>query len=181
MAFLDETFDASGVEPSGPRDLLPPGKYVAQIIDSEMKATQSGGKMLALTLEILEGEHARRRVWDNLNLVNQSEKTVEIARRTLSAICHAVGRLQVADTVDLHHRPLMITLAVELDKRDEHLPADDPARRYRNVLKGYAPAVGAQPAAPSQARNAAAADGAAAAPAVAAKPASTTPPWRRSA
>ena len=180
MAFLDETFDASGVEPSSPREILPPGKYLAHIIDSEMKTTQAGGKMLSLTLEIQEGEHARRRVWDNLNLVNRNEKAVEIARRTLSAICHAVGRLQVQDSEELHHRPLMITLAVEADNRDEHLSPDDPAKRYKNVTKGYSPVDGAQPAAAAP-RPAPAPARAAAPPPPAAKPVSAAPPWRRSA
>lgn len=178
MAYLDEEFDASSVEPSSPREVIPPGKYVAHIIDSEMKFTQSGGKMLALTFEIQEGEHKGRRLWDNLNLVNSNEKAVEIARRTLSAICHAVGRLQVKDSQDLHFRQLLVTVAVEADQRDAHLPRDDQSRRYKNVLKGYTPVNGAQAAAVQPARSAAPA-AAPAAPAAAGNPAAAPKPWQR--
>lgn len=87
-------FDASGVEPAAPLELLPPGKYVAQIVQSEMQPTKLGdGQMLCLELDILEGPHRGRKLWDRLNLVNRSQQTMEIAQRTLSAICHAVGQI----------------------------------------------------------------------------------------
>ena len=54
-------FDASGVEPAAPLELLPPGKYVAQIVQSEMQPTKLGdGQMLCLELDILEGPHRGR-------------------------------------------------------------------------------------------------------------------------
>ena len=37
MARFDTSFDASSVEPTTPYDLLPPGKYKAQIVESEMR------------------------------------------------------------------------------------------------------------------------------------------------
>ncbi len=42
MASLNGTFDASGVEPAAPMELLPPGRYVAQIVQSEMQPTKAG-------------------------------------------------------------------------------------------------------------------------------------------
>lgn len=173
MASLNGTFDASNVEPATARELLPPGKYVAQIIESEMKDTQAGGKMLALTLEIQDGQHARRRLWDNLNLVNSNPKAVEIAQRTLSAICHAIGRMQVNDSEELHFRPMLISVEVEPDSRDKHLAPDHPDRRYQNKVKGYAKADGTAVLAPVRQP--------APAPVQQAKPASNQPPWRRSA
>ena len=174
MASLN--FDANSVEPSQPRELLPPGKYLAQIIESEMKDTQAGGKMLALTLEITDGPHARRRLWDNLNLVNNNPKAVEIAQRTLSAICHAIGKMQVNDSEELHFRPMLLSVEVEPDSRDKHLNPDDPARRYQNKVKGYAKADGSVAApvqtAPRPANNP---------PPAQARPAAADPPWRRSA
>jgi hypothetical protein len=137
MASLTGTFDATSVEPAAPLELLPPGKYVAQILQSEMQPTKAGdGQLLWLELEIREGPHSGRKVWDRLNLVNPNQQAVEIAQRQLSAICHAVGQLQVTDTEQLHFRPLMVTLAVELDSRDKHLPAEQ--QRKQNRVKGYA-------------------------------------------
>ena len=89
------SFDASGVEPAVPFELLPPGKYRAQIVQSEMQPTKQGdGQMLWLELDILDGPHRGRKLWDRLNLVNRSQQTVEIAQRQLSAICHAIGQIQ---------------------------------------------------------------------------------------
>jgi hypothetical protein len=176
MAFLDDTFDASTVDPAQPRgEPLPPGKYVAQIIESEIVDTQKGGRMLKLTIEVLEGEHQRRRLWDQLNIVNANPKAQEIAHRTLSAICHAVNKMQVRDSEELHGRALLVTVKVEPDSRDAHLPVEE--RRYRNIVGGYEPVSGPAPKAAPPARQAPAQ----AAPPPAAKPASSTPPWRRSA
>src|SRR3954469_14709774 len=99
MANLGGTFDATGVEPSAPREALPPGDYTVQIVQSEMRVTKAGnGRMLWLDMEVLEGQLQGRHVYDQLNLVNANPTAVEIAQRTLSAICHAVGKLQVADS-----------------------------------------------------------------------------------
>jgi hypothetical protein len=177
MAQLNDTFDATGVAPAAPMELLPPGRYATQIVNSEMRATKAGtGQYLWLEMDVLEGPHQGRKIWDQLNLVNQSQQTVEIAQRTLSAICHAVGQLQVSDSEQLHFRPVQVTLAVEPDSRDKLRPAEE--QRKQNKVKGYAPLGGAVPARPVASPSAAPARPAAA-PARAAAAASTTPPWRR--
>lgn len=174
MAFLDTDFDASQVEPARPGgEPVPPGKYVAQIIESEMVDTQKGGKMLKLTLDILEGEYQGRKLYDNLNLVNSNPKAQEIAYRTLSAICHAVHKMQVRDSEELHFRAMEVTIKVEPDNRDSHLPPED--RRYRSIVAGYEAVSGAAPK-PAAMRPAPAAPAPAPAPAPAA---AKSPPWRR--
>jgi hypothetical protein len=48
-------------------ELIPPGDYVAQIIEAEIRQPKSGdGHMLALTWKICEGEYENRQVWDTL-------------------------------------------------------------------------------------------------------------------
>lgn len=174
MAFLGKTFDATTVEPSAPRELLPPGDYLVQIVESEMKQTRDGnGSYLALTLDVMEGEHAGRKLLDNLNLINSNQQAVEIAQRTLSAICHATGKLQVSDSEVLHFIPMMVKVAVENDSRDKHLPPHE--KRKQNAVKGYKAAGGSMPAA----RPAPAAQPRQSAPPpAAAEPASLVPPWR---
>jgi hypothetical protein len=72
MARLGETFDASTVEPNKPFEPLPPGRYVVQIVNSEMRPTKDGmGQYLWLELDVLEGAHAGRKLFDRLNLVNK--------------------------------------------------------------------------------------------------------------
>jgi hypothetical protein len=71
MAKLGGTFDASGVEPNAPLEALPPGDYIAQILQSEMRVTKAGtGQMLWLDMEVLEGPLKGRHVYDQLNLIN---------------------------------------------------------------------------------------------------------------
>lgn len=163
MAQLGQVFDAQSVEPNAPRDILPPGKYNAQVVRSEMKETSTGGQMLVLEMEILDGEFANRHVWDRLNLVNNNPKAVEIAQQTLSAICRATGQLQVSDSEQLHMKPLSITVAVR-PAQGQYGPQND--------VKGYAPLQGT----PGRVNGASTTPAA-----VAAKPAASTPPWRRTA
>jgi len=102
MARFDSAFDATGIEPTTAYEILPAGKYRAQIVESEMRVTKNGmGQYLWLMLDILEGPQQGRKVFDQLNLVNANPTTVEIAQRTLSAICHATGKLQVNDSEEL--------------------------------------------------------------------------------
>lgn len=176
MAFLGNTFDATTVEPSSPRELLPAGEYLVQIVESEMVETKAGdGQMLKLTLDIVDGPHAGRKLWDNLNLVNRNQTAVEIAQRTLSAICHATGKLQVSDSEALHFIPMIATVKT-------FPPGHTDKKGYvyengKNEVGGYKPANGAARTAP-----AAAPPRQAAPPPTQAKPAaSAAPPWRRSA
>lgn len=187
-------FDASGVDPQAPIEIIPAGKYLAQIVASEMKQTKDqSGEYLALTFGIIDGEYDGRKVFDNLNLVNANPKTSQIAQSQLSAICHAIGKLNIEDSEQLHFQTMEITVSVELDKRDEGLPVEE--RRRQNRIKGYAPANpnGAQPAnappraqggggaaaAPRAATPPARTAAAASAPAQAARPAGQAAPWRR--
>ena len=54
-------FDANQVDPASNFDPLPAGKYLAAIIESEMKPTKAGtGNYLALTFQVLDGPHKGR-------------------------------------------------------------------------------------------------------------------------
>jgi len=117
MARFDTAFDATGIEPTTGYNVLPAGKYRAQIVESEMRVTRNGmGQFLWLMLDIIEGQYQGRKLFDQLNLVNSNPQTVEIAQRTLSAICHATGKLQVNDSVDLHLVPMTIQVGVKPPK-----------------------------------------------------------------
>jgi hypothetical protein len=155
MANLGTTFDATGIEPARPFDVLPPGRYVAQIVVSEMRVTKDGmGQYLWLELDVLEGPCRGRKLFDRLNLVNGNPQTVEIAQRTLSAICHATGRLQVQDSEELHLIPLLADVRVQPPKngygetnRVRYLPlesaqkpASAPAAPVRSATSPTSPA-----------------------------------------
>lgn len=139
MANLGGTFDATQVEPQGEYTPIPAGEYKVQIITSEMVATKSGdGQMLKLELEIMEGDQAGRKIFDRLNLDNPNATAVEIAQRTLSAICHAVGQLSVQDSEDLHFKP-MIAVVVVTPPKGEY-GAGNNIKTYKALGDAAAPA-----------------------------------------
>ncbi|MEO5376056.1 MAG: DUF669 domain-containing protein [Alphaproteobacteria bacterium] len=166
MANFGATFDATGVEPNKPFEVLPPGRYLVQIVASEMRVTKNGmGQYLWLELDVLEGEHAGRKLFDRLNLVNNNIQTVEIAQSTLSAICHAIGRMQVQDSEELHLIPMIADVKVQPPKNGygesnsmHYLPRDDasPTAVSAPVAKPTAKPVSAQPSPAAAAPTAAA-------------------------
>jgi hypothetical protein len=149
-------FNAAEVEPSKGFDPLPVGKYLAAIVDSDMKTTSAGtGEYLKLTFEVMDGEFKGRKLFANLNLDNPSDEAVGIARAELSAICRAVGVLAPQDSVELHNVP--VVLKVGHEKRKD-------TGEIQNRIKGFESRDGV---------------------ATAAKPASNTPgavpPWKQKA
>ena len=122
-------FDASKVDPSVPFEAVPSDKYTAAITHSELKPTKAGdGSYLEIEYTILEGEYKGRKVWDRLCLNHQTQKTVEIARANLSAICHAVGIMKPRDSSELHNIPITITVKAK---------RDDSTGNIFNEVKGY--------------------------------------------
>ena len=106
-------FNAEEVEPQGSFDPIPAGWYTCMITESEMKPTKNNtGEYLQLRLDVIEGEHENRVLFDRLNLNNPNQTAVEIAQRQLSAICRAVGVMQPKDSSDLHDKPLRVKVSI---------------------------------------------------------------------
>lgn len=164
MAGLGGTLDANTVEPNAPMEIIPAGDYRAQITASSMEPTKNGnGRYLKLELEILDGPQAGRKLFDRLNLENPNSQAVEIAQRTLSAICHAIGVLTVSDSEQLHMRPMLVKVKVK--------PRNDNPGEMSNEIGGYKPCgpVGGQTAQQPPKTGVASSGGGAAA----------SPPWKR--
>ena len=148
MAIFAQTFDANSVEPSN-FDVYPAGKYLSQIVSSEMRPTKDGrGQYLFLELDILEGQFAGRKLFDRLNLVNDNPDTVDIATRTLSSICRATGQMQVKDSEQLHLIPMIADVRVRPPKGQY---GESNSIRYlpRNGGAPAAPAASSVPVAPA--------------------------------
>lgn len=165
MATLN--FSTDGVEPLQRLDTIPRGRYEAMIVSSEQKATKAGtGSYLQLDFQIISGEQHGRHVWSRLNLENPNETAVRIAQQELAAICMALGLTAVAESEELHDKPLLIDVIVEKTKDGND------ANRVKAYLSqaGVAP-VRTTPATPKPAS-----------PPPAAKPAGAkAPPWSKAA
>lgn len=109
-------FNAASVPPAQPLDVMPAGWYNAKITAMETKPTKdhatSGGEYIKVEFTIIDGKFANRKVWTNLNVKNSNPEAVRIAYEQLSAICHAVNRIQVADAQELYGLPMQIKLSV---------------------------------------------------------------------
>lgn len=144
MAALN--FDATTVAPQDAFDPIPAGWYPAQIVESEMKAgSKPGSAYLAVTLQIMGGEYNNRKVFDRFILQNANPVAVEIGYRALSAVCHAVGLLQVPDSQLLHGKPLQVKVSVRPASVD---PTTGTAYDASNEVKGYKALDNATPATP---------------------------------
>lgn len=143
-------FDATNVAPQTAFEVLPAGSYSAMIVASEMTPTKDGnGEYLKLTLEIIEGVHTGRKLFDRLNLKNANQQAVDIARATLSAICHATGVMRPGDSAALHQLPMQITVRV-VDRKDAPGEKSNEVRGYKPIgapglANGPTPADAAKP------------------------------------
>lgn len=157
MAYIG--FNASTVEPASNYDALKPGKYLAMVIDSTVKPTKNGsGEYLQLTFEVIEGNGKGRKIFERLNFKNSNKVAEEIAQKQLSALCHAVGVIDLQDSETLHNLPVTLEITVE-EGSNGYGP--------QNRIKSYTPANGG---------------GRAQAPVNAPAPApaqSSTPAWKR--
>lgn len=127
-------FDASQVAPSEALEAIPAGWYNAQMTASEMKPTSDGtGAYLQAEFTVLSGDYAGRKLFDRINLQNKNPVAVEIGYKTLSAICHAVGVIQVQDSQQLHGRPLQLKVSL----RAAGPGADGKHYEASNEVKGY--------------------------------------------
>ncbi len=151
MAHLCESFDHTQVEPRDSLEPVPPGVYLAEVVESDVVATKNGaGQRITLTLRITEGPCEGRQIWDGINFQHASEVAQRIGQQQLAELCAAVGmRGPLEDTQDLHGIPIRIK--VKMSKPQEGYDQKNEVSRYM-PLDGAAtaPAPAARAAAPAQ-------------------------------
>lgn len=159
-------------------ELLPPGWYNAQVIDSEIVSLKStpGGAALKLTFNVLSEGYVNRKVWARLNVRHPGSPEAErIANEQLRALCESIGVARFNDTAELHNKPVQIKVKIREDKSGQYDDSNEVSgyRALQGALQG-APAFGAQAGRPAMPANAPAA-------AAAAAPGAATPPWAKKA
>lgn len=125
-------FDASQVSPQETFEPIPAGWYNAIIDESDLKPTKDGaGAFLHIRFNIVDGQYVGRKVFTRLNIRNANPVAQEIAYKNLSAICHSVGLIQVADSTQLHGRPMKIRVKVRAATGEYE--ASNEISGYKNV------------------------------------------------
>jgi len=132
MALLPKKYNtpenSQGMDDRSP---LPSGDYVVAITRSEIKQTKAkNGHYLAIGMKVLQGPHAGRMLFENLNLDNPNPIAVEIADKTLNSICKACGKAGIEDSSEIHDIPMTVTV-VEDDSNPQY-PG--------NIIRAYNPA-----------------------------------------
>lgn len=148
---------------------LPPGWYQVSIEKAELKTTKAGtGKYVKLMMTVLGPTCANRKVFSNINIVNQNPTAQQIGRREMGALQMAIGKPRATDTAELIGGVLDVKLAVETNSAGG---GDNVVKAYRACGSGgalaYTPAPAAAPAT------------APAAPAAPARSAKSKMPWEK--
>ena len=146
MAGLPGTFDSTQVD-TGPDsfDPIPPGDYKVQIVQSEMRPTKNGnGQYLWLELDVIDGQHQGRKLWDRVNLVNPNPQAQQIGEKILAQICQATGELTASDSEQFHLKPMLAKVKVQ--PASGQYDASNQIKGYRSVNAEQQPGQTAQPA-----------------------------------
>jgi hypothetical protein len=174
MADLGGTFDPNEI-PADDRGFepIPAGDYLCQVTDSDIVDTKAGtGQILKLTIEVVDGPYAERKVFENLNIRNPNPQAQSIAQRALADLCQATGVGAIRDSEDLHFRPFVAKIGIETDKSGQYDP--------KNKVKRYKVQGGQPPSEKAQAHPANSTAATVSAPAAKNGPAATgSRPWAR--
>lgn len=99
---------------AGDFPVLPAGRYLGIILDSEKKKTQRGtGEYLEFAFEVIAPkEFAKSKLWARLNVHNQNETAQRIGREQFNALCEAAGVQRVDRTERLHNKKVVLIVKV---------------------------------------------------------------------
>jgi hypothetical protein len=129
-------FDARTVKPQTEFTPLIPGMYKVVIEASEIKPTRANnGGFVEIKLKVIEGELTGRMIYERLNIWNDNEMAVNIAKATLSSICHVTGVYvlnSIADFKNLHNIPMFINVDYSYPK-DSKEPNGNRIKGYKDI------------------------------------------------
>jgi hypothetical protein len=110
---VELSFNAEEFEPLGSFEPLPVGEYVVVIESSEKNPAKTGkGEYLQFVYNVIDGDYQGRKLFDRLNIENESEQAQMIARRALSSICRAIGVMNPHSTEELHDKPFVVKVGI---------------------------------------------------------------------
>ncbi len=119
---LDTAFDVDNEEGTPPRELLPKGKYVAEIVDASVATTKNGkGQMVSLSWCITEGEFENRYVFQTVIIRHESADAQRFGRQRFKDVCAACGITEaVTDLSVLQYKPCTLYVVIEQDKTGQY-------------------------------------------------------------
>jgi hypothetical protein len=98
---------------------IPPGRYLCQMVKSEMADVSNNGRALVCYFEIIAGEYRGHSFRDQFVLVSNNEKAPVIGRGRLKALQVVLGKTTgVRDSAQLHNIPCWADVVIEQDKNN---------------------------------------------------------------
>jgi Protein of unknown function (DUF669) len=99
---LSEAFNPATEEGTPARELLPPGKYKAEVVKAYIAETKNGkGQMLNLQYSITEGEYEKRLVFDHIIVQHESVDAQRFGRQKVKDLCDATGVTDAVTDVEV--------------------------------------------------------------------------------
>ena len=111
-------FDLKDYESSGTRDYspIPKGEYTIKCTEAESKDTKSGGEMIVATFEVVGGQFNGRKIWNNFNINNSSEKAQKIGREQVASWARTCGKPNATSFDELLERKFIASIDIEKGK-----------------------------------------------------------------
>jgi hypothetical protein len=118
---LEQAFDVEKEEGSS-FDVLPPGKYNADLISAEVVSLKSGrGQAVAIRWAIYDGEHEGRWLFDQIIIQHDSPEAMKFGRRKFKDVCIACGITSpITDVGVLDGKRATLVVGIEKDKTGEY-------------------------------------------------------------
>jgi hypothetical protein len=128
-------FDFNKVPNTGSFEPLPDGEYPMTVVDVKVTNTQfAGDERWGLTLEVSEGEHKGRRVWDSVTwtLDDPTSKAMQRLKLVMKAFGIDISEDREYQTNELFGQQVMVTI--------EGTTTSDNGKVFNKVkFNGYAP------------------------------------------
>lgn len=142
MSDLTAVFSGGFDRSKAPEDtkfaLIPKGKQLIVITDSEVKETKArDGKYLKLVHEVIDGPYKGRKIFVNLNIANKSKETEDIAHRKLASLQDAVGfKGMLTDSAVLRNVPVIADVTISKSGDQNDVAAYSSATNQRPAVVG---------------------------------------------
>ena len=136
MANLQGLNIDANVPEAGSFTVVPENIYKAVIAGDKIVSTKDGkGKILELTVQIIDGPYTGSTIIDRLNIVNASQQAQNIAQGTLKRICGVLrAPFPPQNTDSLMGKPMLVTVGIEEFTSNK---TGNPLKS--NKIKNYAP------------------------------------------
>jgi hypothetical protein len=119
--YLAEAFNADEEEGSS-YDLMPNGKYIAEVTEATVKETRAGtGSLVNLKWTVTEGDCAKRVLFQSILVRHENADAQRIGKQKMKDLCIACSVTgAVTDLNVFLNKPCLITVGTETDESGQY-------------------------------------------------------------